>query len=130
MPNASIVLATTAVLLSPAAAAPGSPATLAASVCAVYCDTRDPSLARQEIFPVPEVSINGRRLVLHVSDVDAMAWGSIDNGTVGDSVWLDRTWDGGATWDGLLGRAGIPATWTGTRTLMYNLADPGTTGAA
>jgi hypothetical protein len=39
-------------------------------------------------------------------------------------VWLDRSWDGGATWDGLLGKASIPSTWTGTRTLMYNLYDP------
>lgn len=39
-------------------------------------------------------------------------------------MWLDRSWDGGATWEGLLGRASIPATWTGTRTLMYNITDP------
>jgi predicted alpha-1,6-mannanase (GH76 family) len=102
----------------------GQPASAAATVCAVYCDTRDPSLARQELFPVPERAVNGRRVVLHVSNVDAMAWGSIDNGTLGDAVWLDRSWDGGATWDGLLGKASTPGTWTGTRTLMYNLSDP------
>ncbi|MDQ7906299.1 glycoside hydrolase family 76 protein [Phytohabitans sp. ZYX-F-186] len=96
----------------------------AAAVCSVYCDTRDPSLAGQETFPVPELRLNGRRVVLHVSDVDGMAWGSIDDGQVGDAVWLDRTWDGGPSWDGLLGKASIPSTWTGTRTLMYNLADP------
>lgn len=96
----------------------------AAPVCSVYCDTRDPSLARQEKFPVADKIINGRRLVLHVSDVDAMAWGSIDNGTTGNSVWLDRSWDDGSSWDGLLGKASIPSSWTGTRTLMYNLADP------
>ncbi|GIJ43933.1 hypothetical protein Val02_08190 [Virgisporangium aliadipatigenens] len=100
------------------------PAVSAATVCAQFCDTLDPSRARQEIFPVPEVNLNGRRLVLHVSDTDGMAWGSIDNGTTGNAVWLDRSWDGGATWDGLLGRASIPSTWTGTRTLMYNVADP------
>ncbi len=100
---------------APAAAAP---------VCSVFCDTRDPSLARQEKFPVADRIINGRRLVLHVSDVDAMAWGSIDDGVTGDSVWLDRSWDDGSSWDGLLGKASIPSTWTGTRTLMYNLADP------
>ncbi|MFG2367549.1 glycoside hydrolase family 76 protein [Streptomyces mirabilis] len=53
-----------------------------------------------------------------------MAWASIDNGVTGDSVWLDRSWDGGATWEGLLGKASIPGTWTGTRTLMYNITDP------
>lgn len=59
-----------------------------------------------------------------MSDADDMAWASIDNGTTGDAVWLDRSWDGGATWDGLLGKASIPSTWTGTRTLMYNITDP------
>jgi predicted alpha-1,6-mannanase (GH76 family) len=91
-------------------------------VCALYCDTRDPSLARQET--VSTQLLNGRRLALHVSDLDGMAWGSIDDGTAGDAVWLDRSFDGGATWDGLLGKAAIPGTWTGTRTLMYNLSDP------
>ncbi|MFI9764603.1 glycoside hydrolase family 76 protein [Streptomyces sp. NPDC051963] len=53
-----------------------------------------------------------------------MAWASIDDGAAGDSVWLDRSWDGGATWEGLLGKATVPGTWTGTRTLMYNITDP------
>lgn len=96
----------------------------AAQVCSVACDTLDPSNAQEETFPVPERVINGRRVVLHVSDTDAMAWGSIDDGTTNDTVWLDRSWDAGATWDGLLGKASIPSGWTGTRTLMYNLADP------
>ncbi|GAA2482709.1 glycoside hydrolase family 76 protein [Winogradskya humida] len=96
----------------------------AATVCSVSCDTRDPSTARQDTFPVPDKTQNGRRISLHLSDADAMAWGSIDNGGAGDSVWLDRSWDGGSSWDGLLGKASIPSTWTGTRTLMYNLADP------
>ncbi|TDV47801.1 glycoside hydrolase family 76 protein [Actinophytocola oryzae] len=95
-----------------------------ATVCFLSCDTLDPSRTGQEIFPVPERNLNGRRLVLHVSDVDGMAWGSIDNGVPGDSVWLDRSWDGGRTWEGLLGKASVPSTWTGTRTLMYNISDP------
>ncbi|MBP2325201.1 hypothetical protein JOF56_005586 [Kibdelosporangium banguiense] len=99
--------------------------TPATTVCFLSCDTLDPSRVKQETFPVPERQINGRRLVLHVSDADGMAWGSIDNGVTGDSVWLDRSWDGGATWEGLLGKASIPGTWTGTRTLMYNISDPG-----
>ncbi|MCT2584366.1 glycoside hydrolase family 76 protein [Actinophytocola gossypii] len=107
-----------------AAPAPAPVAEPAATVCFLHCDTLDPSRAGQETFPVPEKDLNGRRLVLHVSDVDGMAWGSIDDGRPGDSVWLDRSWDGGATWEGLLGRATIPDTWTGTRTLMYNISDP------
>ncbi len=94
------------------------------TVCAVYCDTRDPSLAQQETFPVPNAYVNGRVIELHVSDPDGMAWASIDNGVLNDSVWIDRSWDGGTTWDGLLGKAWIPGAWTGTRTLMYNMYDP------
>jgi rhamnogalacturonyl hydrolase YesR len=118
-----VAITLSTVLIRPGPAPAATPP-LAAAVCSVNCDTRDPSLARQESFPVPERVQNGRRIVLHVSDADAMAWASIDNGTVGNAVWLDRSWDGGASWEGLLGRATIPNTWTGTRTLMYNLADP------
>lgn len=112
--------------LGVAVAAPAPPAAprAATTVCAVHCDTLDPSQAAQETFPVANVNLNGRLLELHVDDADGMAWASIDNGQTGDSVWLDRSWDGGTTWDGLLGKASIPSTWTGTRTLMYNLYDP------
>ncbi|MGH1554163.1 hypothetical protein ACRAWF_26115 [Streptomyces sp. L7] len=99
-------------------------ASAATQVCVLACDTLDPSQAKQETFPVPDKTLNGRRVQLHVSDADDMAWASIDNGSTGDAVWLDRSWDGGATWDGLLGKASIPSTWTGTRTLMYNITDP------
>ncbi|MET0234974.1 MAG: glycoside hydrolase family 76 protein [Kibdelosporangium sp.] len=113
------------VALAVSAAPAVTPAvTPTAVVCFQACDTLDPSRARQETFPVPERQINGRRLVLHVSDADGMAWGSIDNGVAGDAVWLDRSWDGGTSWEGLLGRATIPSTWTGTRTLMYNISNP------
>ncbi|MFI6096438.1 glycoside hydrolase family 76 protein [Lentzea sp. NPDC051213] len=124
----NLVMAVSLVLAVLPTAPPSTPATpvaVAAVVCVLSCDTVDPSRARQETFPVPEKQINGRRLVLHASDLDGMAWGSIDGGVAGDSVWLDRSWDGGVTWEGLLGRASIPGTWTGTRTLMYNVTDPG-----
>jgi hypothetical protein len=119
--------AVVALMLSSCCAVPvaaGPAAAAAAVVCAVSCDARDPSTARQDTFPVPDRIQNGRRISLHLSDADAMAWGSIDLGGTGDAVWLDRSFDGGATWDGLLGKVSIPATWTGTRTPMYNLADP------
>jgi hypothetical protein len=114
-----------AVLLRPVAAQ-ATPVALAATVCSVFCDTRDPSSARQDTFPVANKVQNGRTIALHLSDADAMAWGSIDHGSssTGDSVWLDRTWTDGSSWDGVLGKASIPGSWTGTRTLMYNLADP------
>ncbi|MFE2585025.1 glycoside hydrolase family 76 protein [Streptomyces sp. NPDC059378] len=113
-----------AVLACAALVPAAAPSAAATQVCVLACDTLDPSLARQESFPVPDKNLNGRRLELHVSDADDMAWASIDDGVTGDSVWLDRSWDGGATWEGLLGKASIPGTWTGTRTLMYNITDP------
>ncbi|MEV7139500.1 glycoside hydrolase family 76 protein [Streptomyces tauricus] len=105
-------------------ALPPTPSHAATPVCALVCDTHDPSKAQQDTFPVPDKTINGRILRLHVSDPDNTAWASIDNGTAGDSVWLDRSWDRGATWEGLLGKASVPGSWTGTRTLMYNITDP------
>ncbi|MER8159820.1 glycoside hydrolase family 76 protein [Streptomyces sp. NPDC094472] len=101
-----------------------TPSRAATPVCALACDTLDPSKAQRDTFPVPQVNLNGRILKLHMSDPDSMAWAGIDNGVSGDSVWLDRSWDRGASWEGLLGKASIPGTWTGTRTLMYNLTDP------
>jgi predicted alpha-1,6-mannanase (GH76 family) len=100
-------------------------ASAADAVCALSCDTLDPSRAAKESFPLPDKVVNGRRVQLHASDPDGMAWASIDAGVAGDSVWLDRSWDAGASWEPLLGKASIPSTWTGTRTLMYNLTDPG-----
>ncbi|WP_027347103.1 glycoside hydrolase family 76 protein [Hamadaea tsunoensis] len=114
-------------LLLLAALVPALPAPAAAAepvVCSVFCDRRDPSQARAETFPVPAKVVNGRQIRLHLSDPDGMAWASIDAGQTGDAVWLDRSFDGGATWDGLLGQASIPSGWTGTRTLLYNVADP------
>ncbi len=119
-----LIVALVAATLTPAAPQTAYAVPAAVAICSVSCDTLDPSRAQEEKFPVPEKAINGRRVVLHVSDKDGMAWGSIDNGSVNDAVWLDRSWDGGASWDGLLGKAWIPSGWTGTRTLMYNLSDP------
>src|ERR1700761_4939498 len=119
-----IVAMAVLLVLVGALAVPSTAQADSTTVCALHCDTLDPSQARQETFPVPNVEDNGRLLELHVDDADGMAWASIDNGQTNDSVWLDRSWDGGATWDGLLGKASIPSTWTGTRTLMYNLYDP------
>ncbi|MET1075683.1 MAG: glycoside hydrolase family 76 protein [Umezawaea sp.] len=122
----SLLLAAAPVIPTvPSAPSTAAGPSVAATVCVLSCDTLDPSKARQETFPVPERQVNGRRVVLHVSDADGMAWASIDAGVAGDGVWLDRSWDGGAGWDGLLGRATVPGSWTGTRTLMYNVTDPG-----
>jgi hypothetical protein len=101
-------------------------ASAATTVCFLACDTLDPSQARQEIFPVPEKQINGRRLVLHVSDQDGMAWGSIEAGGQGDEIWLDRSWDSAVSWPGgsSLGRTSVAAGAATTRTTMFATRDP------
>lgn len=122
--TAAVLSTVLAILLSLAGTAAPRASAATSAVCALACDTLDPSRAAQESFPVPNVNLSGRLLQLHVDDADGMAWASVDQGATGDSVWLDRSWDGGTTWEGLLGKASIPAGWTGTRTLMYNLYDP------
>jgi hypothetical protein len=119
-----IVLIAITAMLTPLLAVVPEAAASTTDVCALSCDTLDPSQAQSETFPTPNIHLNGDVIELHVDDVLGMAWSSIDTGQVNDSVWLDRSWDGGGTWDGLLGKAWIPSGWTGTRTLMYNMYDP------
>lgn len=122
LPRVLYGLLTPAVVLVNLLAAP-VPSHDAPPVCALACDTLDPSKARSDAFPVPNRNVNGRTLRLHVSVPDNMAWASISNDRTGDAVWLDRSWDRGGTWEPVLGKTGITRTRTGVRTLMYNLTD-------
>lgn len=100
------------------------PRAVQATICNKYCDARDPALAPQDRTPVT-ASLFGRSIVLHFDDADAMGWASIDAGNPGDSVWLDRSFDGGRTWvtGSRLGNTTVPAGQRGRRTLMYNVDD-------
>jgi predicted alpha-1,6-mannanase (GH76 family) len=95
-----------------------------ATICNKYCDARDPALSPGDRAPV-SATIFGRTLRLHFDDADAMGWASIENGSPGDEVWLDRSMDGGRTWSGgsRLGNTAIPSGQNGWRTLMYNVDD-------
>ncbi|MGW0390472.1 NlpC/P60 family protein [Streptomyces sp. NPDC003042] len=42
-----------------------------------------------------------RTVELRYSDTTECAWGRISNGSVGDEVWVDRSVDGGRSWDRL-----------------------------
>ncbi|MET9494500.1 glycoside hydrolase family 76 protein [Streptomyces sp. NPDC006552] len=108
---------------APAAAAP------TAAVCNKYCDARDPSLSPQDRAPV-SATVSSRTIALHFDDADAMGWASLDNGGAGDRVWLDRSMDGGRTWDSgsRLGDTAVPSGGRGWRTQMYNVDDWGTQG--
>jgi len=92
-------------------------------LCDTFCDARDPALAAGDRIGV-RAALDGRQVALHFDDADNMAWGSIDGGTPGDQVWLDRSFDGGYDWSpygSKLGQTSIPSGDTGWRTLMYNL---------
>lgn len=106
------------------AAGTATTAAAAGQICNKYCDTRDPALSPGDRVPVT-ASLSGRTIALHFDDDDAMGWASIDNGAGGDEVWLDRSFDGGATWSSgsKLGDTWTPSGRGGWRTLMYNVDD-------
>ncbi|MBG0814896.1 phospholipase [Planomonospora sp. ID82291] len=51
--------------------------------------------------PIRSVFLFGRRIRLYVSSDDPYASGYLSNGSPRDSVWLDRSGDGGRTWEQL-----------------------------
>ncbi|EXU64002.1 glycosyl hydrolase [Streptomyces sp. PRh5] len=116
-------------LLAPQLLPATAEAAPSATVCNKYCDARDPALAPQSRTPVT-ATVFSRSIALHFDDTDAMGWASIDNGSPGDEVWLDRSFDGGRTWSSgsRLGNTAIPAGQRGWRTLMYNVDDWGAQG--
>ena len=98
-------------------------------VCNTYCDGRDPALAVND-RQAGSVTVSSRDIILHISDGDNMAWGSIQDGAPGDTVWLDRSFDGGQTWasGSQLGDTTIPSGETQWRTEMYNVDNPSAFG--
>ncbi len=94
------------------------------TICNRYCDGRDPALAADDRVAVT-APLSGRTLQLHLSDSGPMGWAAIENTQPGDEVWLDRSFDGGATWDSgsRLGATTAPEGVGAWRTLMYNNDD-------
>jgi len=95
------------------------------SICSASCDGTPGGNGTGDNQPVPGTTLNNRGITLHFDNL-AMAWAAIANGTAGDEVWLDRSWDLGASWPGgsMLGRTSIAAGSTGTRTTKFNTQDP------
>lgn len=120
--SAALALALLAALAPRPASAAGTAA--AATVCNRYCDARDPASSPGDRTPVT-ATLYGRSVVLHFDDADAMGWASIGNGSPGDEVWLDRSFDGGRTWSAgsRLGATSVPDGRRDWRTLMYNVDD-------
>lgn len=92
-------------------------------ICNQYCDRRDPSTISDGATVVANSSINGRLIKLIISDLDNMGYASIEGGSAGDELWMDRSFDGGLTWDqgSLLGFTQIPNGESFATTLMYNV---------
>ncbi len=109
---------------APAPATPEVPLAPQATICNKYCDARDPALSPGDRSPV-STTLFGRTFRLHFDDADAMGWGSVEGGSPGDEVWLDRSMDGGRSWAGgsKLGATTVPTGQTGWRTQMYNVDD-------
>jgi hypothetical protein len=133
--RAGIVLLTTYGMVAGVGLALSGPASAASAaenlnhaagqvICDAYCDGRNPSLAKGDRQALSTV-IYDRKIVLHFDDADDMAWASIDNGSPGDEVWMDRSWDGGYSWGtgSKIGDTTIPSGRRGWRTLMYNVDD-------
>ncbi|MFD6420645.1 glycoside hydrolase family 76 protein [Streptomyces sp. NPDC060198] len=125
------VLALFASLLLTALPVAASPAQAAAEagLCNKQCDARDPATATSDRVPVSS-TLYGRTVRLHLSDNDVMGWASIEGGSAGDEVWIDRSFDGGRTWSAgsKLGDTTVPAGSSGWRTQMYNVDDWSTAG--
>src|SRR6187551_139396 len=100
------------------------PAARAATVCNRYCDGRDSALSPGDRVATSS-TLYGRPFKVHVNDADAMIWATVENGQPGDQVWLDRSFDGGRTWQGdsRIGDTTVPAGAGGARTTMFNVDD-------
>ena len=76
-------------------------------ICNIHCDGRNPELAVNARAPV-STTIFGRTIRLLISDDDNMGFAEISNGDPTDEVWIDRSMNGGVSWDGKLGDTRIP----------------------
>ncbi|MGW2278245.1 glycoside hydrolase family 76 protein [Streptomyces sp. NPDC001770] len=121
--------AATARAAESASGAESSAAAAEAAICNKQCDARDPATATSDRTPVSS-ALYGRSIRLHLSDNDVMGWASIENGSAGDEVWIDRSFDGGRSWasGSRLGATAVPAGSSGWRTQMYNVDDWSTAG--
>ena len=94
----SLARAVTVVLVTAASLAAGATAAEAAPVPTGRCadgwspaNVADPRTARS-------TTLYSRLIELRYSDYYRCAWGKISNGSPGDRIWVDRSLDGGKTW--------------------------------
>lgn len=67
-----------------------------------WCDGRNPS-GHSDPTTLRSAFARGALLELRYSPSARCAWGRLNRAYSTDSVWVDRSFDGGSTWDGPLG---------------------------
>jgi hypothetical protein len=93
-------------------------------ICVKYCDGTDPGLVDSLSLRVAVSNASEVPWIisLRITDEENMALATIEGGMPGDMVWMDRSFDGGLTWepDGShLGDAEIPAGATNVSTSKF-----------
>lgn len=94
----------------------------AASICNKYCDGRSALLAGTSRAG-QSLALGGRTITLQIDDDDNMIWGVAQGAKVGDQIWLQRSLDGGKTWDSTRLGMIIATSRPQTPTAMYNVDD-------
>jgi hypothetical protein len=95
-----------------------------AAVCVLSCDGANAAQAQGDSVPVPARQLGRASIELHVSAKDDMVWGSVAGGSAGDTVRVERSWDGGADLDAPLGTATVGSAASSALTAMFNITDP------
>lgn len=69
-----------------------------------WCDSSNPSKYDPRNITTPKAKeLYGRKIELRYNKTDRCAWGKISNGSPGDEIWVDRSFDNGRTWQSKLG---------------------------
>ena len=94
------------------------------TICQAFCDGQDASLATQ-ITNVTSVTVQSRRITLQIAETLDMAFATLEGGSAGDEVWLDRSFDGGITYadNTKLGATTVSQGSSRVSTLLYNVDD-------
>lgn len=106
---------------SPDAAA--VPLTAADTVCVLTCDGAAATGLAADERPVRAASVGGRSVQLHASVSDGVAWAVVPAARKGDTTWVERSFDQGATRTQPI----APTTATSaarTETPVVNVSDP------
>jgi hypothetical protein len=72
-----------------------------------WCDRLNPATFGPPIRTIDTRLLHGRKIELRYHPSSRCAWGRIRNGSPGDEIWVDRSNDGGHTWEPKLGAAKI-----------------------